>query len=308
MLKPEILPDPLRRRVLAGLAGLGLSGLVGLVGSAGASANTADPGSVETGPAEATPVTLDHTQLWQMHNDQGQAYRIMISLPEGTPPEGGYPVLYVLDGNAYFPAFHAARDTVERYRKTIIVGVGYPEAQSLNFLRRSYDFSPPAPADHNDPPQGGQEEFLAFLQQRLMPRMVAELPVDPQQQSLFGHSFGGMFAIYALFKRPTLFAHVVAASPTLWWDSHYLLPLEPGFAEAMQKRLRNPPSLALMTAEGDTPQEIQEARSLAKRLAPLSAYGMRSSFTLVPGVDHETVPFEIVPRVMREVFEAGHTP
>ncbi|MDH4571873.1 esterase [Salinicola acroporae] len=285
---------------MRGLAVLGVLGLLGAPISTSAASALAD---------ETASVALDHTRQWQMHNAAGEAYRIMISLPDGEPTKSGFPVLYVLDGNGYFPAFHAARDTVERYRDTIIVGIGYPGADALNWLRRSYDFSPPAPPEHDEPPQGGQDEFLDFIEKRLMPRVEAELPVNPRQQSLFGHSFGGMFAIYALFKRPALFAHVVAASPTLWWDSHYLLPLEPGFAEALKaKPLKNPPSLALIVAEGDTPQESQEAQAMAERLAPLSSLGMRSSYALVPGVDHETVPFKIVPRVMREVFEAGYTP
>lgn len=293
--------NPARRRLLAGLGALGLLGLIRPA--------QAQERSDATSPSEESAVTLDHSRLWQMHNAAGKGYRIMISLPDGEPPEVGYPVLYVLDGNGYFPAFHAARETVERYRKTVIVGVGYPGADALNWLRRSYDFSPPAPPEHNQPPQGGQDELLAFLEQRLMPKVEAELPINPRQQSLFGHSFGGMFAIYALFKRPRLFAHVVAASPTLWWDSHYLLALEPGFVETMKTATyKNPPSLALIAAEGDTPQEIQEAQAMATRLEPLSAYGVRSSFALVPGVNHETVPFKIVPRVLREVVTAGYTP
>lgn len=269
------------------------------------------PGHVvraDTATGDAGPVTLDHTQQWEMHNAQGRAYRIMISLPDGEPPQGGYPVLYVLDGNAYFPAFHAARDTVARYHDTIIVGVGYPQAQALNFQRRSYDFTPPAPAGHNEPPQGGQDELLAFLEQRLLPRVTSELPVDSRRQSLFGHSFGGMFAIYTMFRRPALFTHIVAASPSLWWRDQYLLPLEPGFRKAMRKTPEHPPSLVLILAESDMPQQIRDARSLDERLQPLSAHGMRSSFTLVAGVDHVTVPFKIVSRVMKEVFESPYTP
>nr|WP_255702232.1 alpha/beta hydrolase-fold protein [Salinicola sp. DM10] len=285
---------------MRGLAVLGVLGLLGAPISASAASAPAD---------ETASVTLDHTRQWQMHNAAGDAYRIMISLPDGPPPQAGYPVLYVLDGNAYFPAFHAARETIERYRETIIVGIGYPEAQSLNWLRRSYDFSPPAPPEHNEPPQGGQDAFLSFIEHRLKPRVEAELPVDPQRQSLFGHSFGGMFAIYALFQRPHLFAQVVAASPSLWWASHHLLALEPDFADTMATgRFKNPPSLALIVAEGDTPQEIQEARAMAKRLTPLSAFGFRASYTRIPGVDHATVPFKIVPRVLREVFDVGYTP
>jgi predicted alpha/beta superfamily hydrolase len=40
------------------------------------------------------------TQVWDMASDNGEVYRIFVSAPEkGEPPKGGYPVLYVLDGD-----------------------------------------------------------------------------------------------------------------------------------------------------------------------------------------------------------------
>lgn len=91
-----------------------------------------------------TPVTLSGTREWRLTNTEGHPYRIMISEPEGELPyTGGYPVLYVLDANAYFASLHEAKRAQKAYRKAIIVGIGYPGDKPLNFLRRSYDFSPP---------------------------------------------------------------------------------------------------------------------------------------------------------------------
>jgi len=263
-------------------------------------------------PAMASPalenepaVTLTGTLEWQMKNEQGQPYRILISKPEGDVPyTGGYPVLYVLDANAYFPSFHAAKRAQKQYRHAIIVGIAYPGDEPLNFLRRAYDFSPPVSDDRNTPPQGGQDELLDFLQHQVMSAVAERFPVDAGQQSLFGHSFGGMFSIYALFTRPALFDHIVAASPSLWWYDRYLLTPERPFSEAVAQGKIDAThlSLALIVGERDSPQEIQDAQALQQRLQPLSAWGMRSSVHIEPGEDHMAVPFKIESRVLQEVL------
>lgn len=256
-------------------------------------------------PEQEAGVTLSGTLEWQMQNHRGQPYRIMVSKPEGEVPyTGGYPVLYVLDANAYFPSFHAAKRAQKQYRHAIIVGIAYPGDEPLNFLRRAYDFSPPVPETRNKPPQGGQDELLDFLQHQVMPAVAQRFPVDEDQQSLFGHSFGGMFAIYSLFTRPTLFDHIIAASPSLWWNDRYLLEPERVFSTAITQGEVDAThlSLALILGERDSPQEIQDAQALQQRLQPVSAWGMRSSLHVESGEDHISVPFKIESRVLEEVL------
>lgn len=255
--------------------------------------------------AQADPVTLDGTEQWMMKSDEGRDYRIMISLPEGDVPyTGGYPVIYLLDGNAYFPAFHAAKRAQTTLKPAILVGIGYPSDTPLDFKRRAFDLSPPAPEERNKPPQGGQDLFIAFIEKRLMPHVAERFKVDEDQRSLVGHSFGGMFGIYTLFTRPDLFQHVVAVSPSLWWQDRYLLEHERVFRErahAGQSDLTHR-SLVLVMGERDLAQSIQDARSLQLRLERLSQYGLRSDFRIEAGEDHMSVPFRIPTRVLEELI------
>ena len=257
------------------------------------------------GLAHAAPVTLDGTEQWTMKSAEGREYRIMVSLPEGDVPwTGGYPVIYLLDGNAYFPAFHAAKRAQDRLRGAILVAIGYPSDTPLDFERRAFDLSPPQPAERNTPPQGGQDLFLDFIEKRLMPRVAERFKVDPDQRSLVGHSFGGMFGVYALFTRPALFQHVVAVSPSLWWRDRYLMAPERAFikrAHAGQVDLTHR-SLTLLMGERDMVQEIQDARALQLRLQDLSQYGLRSDFQIEAGEDHMSVPFRIPTRVLDELI------
>lgn len=255
--------------------------------------------------AQAEPVVLDGTEQWTMKSAQGREYRIMVSLPEGDVPyTGGYPVIYLLDGNAYFPAFHAAKRAQKRLRGSILVAIGYPSDTPLDFERRAFDLSPPPPAERNTPPQGGQDLFLDFIEKRLMPEVAERFKVDQDQRSLVGHSFGGMFGIYTLFTRPELFQHVVAVSPTLWWRDRYLLAPERAFFERAHAGRLNliHSSLTLLIGDREAPQGIQDARALQLRLQALSQYGLRSDFQIEVGEDHTSVMFRVTSRVLDELI------
>lgn len=257
--------------------------------------------------AHAEPVTLDGTEQWTMKSEEGREYRIMVSLPEGNVPStGGYPVIYLLDGNAYFPAFHAAKRAQARLRGSILVAIGYPSITPLDFERRAFDMSPPAPQDRNTPPQGGQDLFLDFIETRLMPKVSEQFKVNEDQRSLVGHSFGGMLGVYALFTRPTLFQHIVAVSPSLWWRDKYLLEPERAFTKrALAEQLDlTQTSLTVLMGERDSVQMLQDASALHVRLQGLSQFGLRSGFSVEPGEDHASVPFRIPTRVLDELIGA----
>src|SRR5690606_2422063 len=96
-----------------------------------AAALLAGPVMAQEGPRGATPAqkragyTMPQTETWDMTSDSGETYRIFLSYPGvGEPPADGYPVLYVLDGNAMFAGFAEAR-RIQEYQdvgKVIVVG------------------------------------------------------------------------------------------------------------------------------------------------------------------------------------------
>src|SRR3546814_20571917 len=104
-----------------------------------------------------------------MTADSCKSYRIFVSFPsEGKPPETGYPVLYVLDGNASFAAFAEARRIQEYYDigKSIVVGVGYQTDMPYS-EQRNEDFivmDDPPPGTRLGRPGGpsGRDECRAF--------------------------------------------------------------------------------------------------------------------------------------------------
>ena len=90
---------------------------------------------------------------------------------------------------------------------------------------------------------------------------------------LVGHSFGGMFSLYALFTRPTMFQHVVAISPSLWWRDRFLLEHERAFSQQAQEGKLDlvHKSLTMWVGDREMPQAIHDTRALQLRLHPAAS-------------------------------------
>ena len=159
----------------------------------------------------------------------GETQRIFVGIPHTPPPAQGYPALYALDGNALLELLPP--QTLSQYRHPpVLVLIGYPTDLRFDTARRAYDYTPPN-ADGEPIPDplttgrqnGGAPELLQFIETQLRPRIAQLAPTDSGQQTLWGHSYGGLFVLYTLFERPELFSHYIAADPSLWWHNGLML-------------------------------------------------------------------------------------
>jgi len=267
-------------------------------------------------PAAAQPAepayAMPQTRMFETKSDGGETYRIFVSYPKGEPPAGGYPVLYVIDGNAYFASFAETRRLLEYAEKgkALVVGVGYPTDEAYD-ARRTADFlfpvptaGPPAQAK-SDPTatNTGRDKFLAFLTGKLRTEIGQRYKIDPDRQSLFGHSFGGLFALHALYARPDAFQSIVAASPSLEWNVQDLLREERAFAARLKDgKVTRTSRLMLVAGDQDSDDDPEPARALAARLEPLSAYGLGTRYRLYEDEIHMTVPTRAVTDTLRFVL------
>ncbi|CAD5289840.1 MULTISPECIES: alpha/beta hydrolase-fold protein [unclassified Imperialibacter] len=162
----------------------------------------------------------------------GTVYNLFVRLPLGYDqhPERNYPVVYLLDGNAYFDPISSTIDGQEKKKKqaeVILIGIGYKDAYLMDSLRnRDYTFPTANPAD-SFPLSGGGHKFHQFITDELVPYVQKNYRTTPSNNSLMGHSLGGYFVLYALLQnlqtgRQSTFSHYVAASPSLWYGEEYL--------------------------------------------------------------------------------------
>ena len=87
---------------------------------------------------------------------------------------------------------------------------------------RNRDFLPSH--DEDVPTSGGADKFLEFISSELMPFMDENYPVKGED-ILLGHSFGGVFTMFALLEEPELFDAYLAGDPSFWWDDGYMVDL-----------------------------------------------------------------------------------
>ena len=263
---------------------------------------------------QPTGYVLPESETWDLKSATGDPYRILVSHPKGQPPEQGYPVLYVLDGNTIFASFSEARGLQQLADKNInnslIVAVGYPTDEPYDYARRMYDFTPPF-VDPMPPTEkvfanwttGGNDPSATLLLDVLRPEIARRYSVNPERQALFGHSLGGLFALHMLYQHPDAFRAIIAASPSIYWNNSSLLKEEREFtAKLTQAPFRTARLMLVVGDREETKYEMWDAEALAKRLEPLSAYGLRSQFEEFVWEEHLGVPTRAITGTLRFAF------
>lgn len=171
----------------------------------------------------------------------GPGHRLFRAVPKGDAPPEGWPVLYLLDGNAAFDFLTA--EHLAMVPGLVLVGVGYDTDRQFARERRTLDFTAPDPAApgadaeglrpdpvHEGRIAGGAGQFLDRLTGPLRAAAEQGLEIDPARRTLWGHSFGGLFTLYALLAQPGAFARYAAISPSIWWDEPLIRRIAAGAA------------------------------------------------------------------------------
>lgn len=250
-------------------------------------------------------------------NDGQRHYRVQLAVPRTAPPAEGFGFLLMLDGNAAFGALteEMLAQLAASGRPLVIAALGYQTDQAIDAIARAYDYTPPVPGQNptwdNEARQrrgGGADEFLALIAKQVLPEVRRRVPLDAARSTLWGHSYGGLFALYALFTQPALFARYAAADPSLWWHEGFILDVE---ARAQPLPAGRPTELLLMagggtpaaapaSAQADTPASRRRAvmadaaPELAARLAQRP--GLAVQWLPFPGVGHGPMrPASIAP-------------
>ena len=163
--------------------------------------------------------------------DGQRYYQLTVATPKSVAPLPGYPVLYMLDGNAALVELNdSLLSRLPSQERPVIVTVGYERnAQQA----RAFDYTP-TPDTANDV-YGGAASFWDFLEHNLKPSVSHHVPLDSQRQALWGHSYGGLFALYTLFHHPDSFQTYIAADPSLWWEQGAILNDAKRYQELTQR-------------------------------------------------------------------------
>ena len=188
-------------------------------------------------------VTLRNTCTHLLYSEQlQQHYLIDVFLPKGYQAKESeyqfpkYPVIYVLNSRPNAVMAAMMRHVSELSRE-IIVGIDFADKDgnpTESFAAYTRDLTPTPDDDwaqvSSAGPGGRAEDFINFINNEVKPLINKTYNVNKYNQTLVGHSFGGLFCLYVLFNHSDSFNRYVIASPSLWWDNSVMFKLEEKYA------------------------------------------------------------------------------
>jgi predicted alpha/beta superfamily hydrolase len=194
---------------------------------------------------------------------------IKVLLPESYKPGSAdkYEVIYVTDGewsmNPFSFVYKWAQD--EKFVPPAII-VAVPNRYVNGVNQRDRDFLPAHVPDNAI--SGGAANFLSFMKDELIPYVNGKYPANGTN-SIYGHSYGGVFVLYALLTEPQLFESYYATDPPFGWNNDYLIKM------ASQKLADLPANKILWLAGNEltyTYQGIARLDSVLQLKAPKSLH------------------------------------
>jgi len=188
-------------------------------------------------------VTLRNTVTHLLYSEQlQQHYLIDVFLPKGYQAKESeyqfpkYPVIYVLNSRPNAVMAAMMRHVSEMSRE-IIVGIDFADKDGNSiesFAAYTRDLTPTPDDDwaqvSSAGPGGRAEDFINFINNEVKPLINKTYNVNKYNQTLVGHSFGGLFGLYVLFNHSDSFNRYVIASPSLWWDDAVIFKQEEKYA------------------------------------------------------------------------------
>jgi len=132
---------------------------------------------------------------------------------------------------------------------------------------------------------GGAAKFLECIEEEIFPFMESNYRVSATGRGLGGYSYGGLFSLYVLFKKPELFSLYYAGSPSIRYDKGVLYTYEEEYA-ATHKDLN---ATLFMTAGGAEDSLILvHVDKMAAQLESRNYPGLKVETQVFPDETHQS--------------------
>lgn len=254
--------------------------------------------------ADAAPYTLANTAVHALpRSANGRDYTLYVGLPSSyaTSPARNYPVIYACDGYWDFSLLLAETGnlTVDgAMPECIVVGFSYTGDSPNYGALRQWDLTPGYDA-YAGTNSGHAAEFLGVIADEFIPFIERQYRVDRSFRVLTGSSYGGLFTVYALLEKMSLFQAYVAVSPSLWWRNRELLTRERTYAAAHTAL----PVRLFLSYAGDESSSIRDStRQLATNLRSTPYTDFALAVREIEGERHSGTKSEGYNRGLRFAF------
>jgi predicted alpha/beta superfamily hydrolase len=252
----------------------------------------------------AQPVAIPGSELHQMKSTAtGRDYDLYIHTPSdfGKSKDKTYPVLYLLDGQWDFKLLDSVIGGLVYDKwmpQIVVVGITYSGDHPDYDALRAMDYTP-SPGEQ--PGSGDAPKFLRFLETELIPHVEKNYRGDPARRILGGHSLGGLFTLYTLFSKPTLFWGYLAGSPAIPWGNDFVVKQEAQFAT----KHKDLPARLFFGVGGAEPL-VTPGVSFVRTLSARHYNGLQWDARVIEGERHSGVKPEFYNRGLRFLFAADY--
>lgn len=250
------------------------------------------PHAAETEPDQVafelgTRLTIDSPAL-------GRSIDMIVHLPQDYySGEKRYPVLFMM-GSEYrtrFAMFASCLDYMNdggQIPPVILVGVDLPGGNAA-LVPREEDTS-------------GADRHLDFLAGDAIPFVDTEFRTAPFY-ILYGASNGGVFSVYAILKRPSVFNAYIASSPMLGWCANLI---ENRLTDALAVKEARTRRLCIIYSDDDYPEVTDFVPGFAAMLDKKKPAWMEYQSAVRAGEGH--VPTVDLPLAMKMIFPDYNPP
>lgn len=202
----------------------------------------------------------------------GDSFEIYVSLPPTYNLNENYSVVYYCDANLKSGRNLRELISTNQYnnlQNSIFVGIGH--IGNYHILRRR-DFILPTINGYDtvgrDKNYGQTEKFYSYLKNELVPSINSKFKTNVDSNSILGHSLGGLFAFFCLFKADNLFSKYFALSPALWINKYSIYKFN-----SIQSSFTQRKYLYFASGSAETVNKILNGTNEAKQFLDKKQYG-----------------------------------
>ncbi|NWF88491.1 MAG: chitobiase/beta-hexosaminidase C-terminal domain-containing protein [Ignavibacteriaceae bacterium] len=210
--------------------------------------------------------------------------KITICLPEEYKPGANskYDVVYIIDGEMHLADFlYIYQFAKNQNFLPPLILVALPNTITSEGNMRDRDFLPEKTIDNEK--AGGANNFIGFLKDELVPYINEKFSTSGEN-SIFGHSLGGVFTMYALIKEPRLFTNYYCSDPAFPWNNQRIIAMA---EETFTNTIELSKTLWIIgTEETYRNVGIQKMDSVLNKFAPA---GLRWNVSIYPNETHMSV-------------------
>ena len=235
----------------------------------------------------------DYTKEFELYDQEIDDYFVIhYSLPPDYDATKEYPAVFLTDGVWRLSDHPEIRELMisGQMEDVILVSIGYPNG---------YDYEKIRERDFVKRP----EDFLNFIVNNIVPYINEQYPLQQDNLTLMGHSYGGFFTFYALFNRDRIgektFKNYSVGSPFLQASTDKL-EYVPDFEKQYYERNQTLDANVYVTIGGreEAFYTVGIEEFINQILLPRNYEGLNLVYEKIEGEEHVTVFKPVIKKTM----------